>query len=405
MQVHAVPENERYIDVSGKRMPWAYERADLAELSSSRREPAEKGAFGRSNRRRGTSRSRSKTAEPRKEEDRIRAENAAAEDLIFGKLKVEQRDKDKGAVERAEGGAVPGLPVSAAKSETKEPTEVLLYGFGDDLMWSAIEWYERVSNGLILEDYERQPPGQHEPLSRSLSRATAQKSLTRAFLRRKNTFQGGRHWIKVTFDSAEAADLAVARSPHNIRGHLVYAEPYRGAGPGKDEAIFASSAGAQITSSNMPTTFLTTEANTSPMSSATASSATVNGPARQQQEQQQQGLPRILPFVSQAWQGNQSTSTALDSSSDQPDRTLAHRTSRIQGATRAVLLPAEQALLPKQPRKSWTAWLGGREIIGSTLPRVDDGAFDWEKAGLYWRVFYWFDYFLGTDFCGLKAEE
>ena len=76
MQVHAVPESERYIDANGKRLPWAYERADGADITG-RREPVEKGPFGRSMRRRGTSRSRSKTAEPRKEEDRIKIETVS----------------------------------------------------------------------------------------------------------------------------------------------------------------------------------------------------------------------------------------------------------------------------------------------------------------------------------------
>ncbi|QIX00812.1 hypothetical protein AMS68_006329 [Peltaster fructicola] len=373
MQVHAVPEHERYIDGSGKRMPWAYERADLPELSPGRREPVEKGPFGRSNRRRGTSRSRSKTAEPRREEDRIRAENTAAEDAIFGRLKVEPREKEKGS-DRNEGTA------AVPKTESKEPTEVLLYGFGEDLMWAAIDFYERVSNGIILEDYERQPPGKQEPLARSLSRATAQKSLSRASLRRKNIFSGGSHWIKVTFDSAEAADLAIARSPHTIKGHLVYAEPYRGTGPGQDDAVYASSLGAQITSTTVPKTYSTKTPEASPRSETATSGTLATEPASR-------------------------THTTTQSSAIAQGGQIVQRQTRIQGATRAVLLPAEQALLPKQSRQPWSAWVGSQEVIGSALPRKEDGTFDWDKAGLYWRIFFWIDMVLGTDLCGLRGDE
>lgn len=254
-------------------------------------------------------------------------------------------------------------------------------------MWSAIDWYERVSTGTILEDYERQPPGKQEPLARSLSRATANKSLSKASLRRKNMFVGGSHWIKVTFESGEAADLAIARSPHVIKGHLVYAEPYRGAGPAKDEAIFASSLGAQITSSNVPATYsVNPEKQHSPSSDKTMSSATINN----------QDTQRAKP------QPPQEHSTALQR---QEPGQLTQRSSRIQGATRAVLLPAEQALLPKQSRQSWITFGGGSEVIGSALPRREDGAFDWDRAGLYWRIFYYIDMILGTDLCGLRGDD
>lgn len=395
MQVHAVPENERYIDASGKRLPWAYERADGSDITA-RREPVEKGPFGRSMRRRGTSRSRSKTAEPRKEEDRIKIENMAAEDAVFSKLRTEAREKDvgKGALQTLESNGVAG----AAKSEPKEPTEVLIYGFGEELQWAAIEFYESVSNGVILEDYERQPPGHRQDLSRSSLRAAAQRSLTKAALRRKNTFHGGNHWIKVTFDSPEGADLACSRSPHLVRGHLVYAEPYRGTGPSKDDPIFASSGGAQITSDSLPKTFATKPADASPTTSETISSATVDGAPKPTQPP-----PRMGSFGGQ--EAREATSTGLAHQQSESNMELQQRPSRIQGATRAILLPAEQALLPKQPTQSWMATVGGSEIFGSTLPRREDGTFDYERANVYWRLIYLLDCIFGWDLCGLKADE
>lgn len=399
MQVHAVPENERYVDASGKRLPWAYERADGADITA-RREAVEKGPFGRSMRRRGTSRSRSKTAEPRKEEDRIKIENMAAEDAVFNKLRSETREKDggKGALQTGD----PNVVAGAAKNEVKEPTEILIYGFGEELQWAAIEFYENVSNGVILEDYERQPPGHRQDLSRSNLRVAAQRTLSRAALRRKNTFHGGNHWIKVTFDSPEGADLACSRSPHLVRGHLVYAEPYRGTGPSKDEPIFASSGGAQITSDALPKTFAKKPVTESPTSSETISSATVEGAPRPSQPPPQLGSFGGLPS-NQLFR--EASSTGLERPRSDSSAQLAQRPARIEGATRAVLLPAEQALLPKKPAQSWTAWIGGSEIFGSTLPRREDGTFDYDRANVYWRLIFLLDYLFGWDLCGMKADE
>ena len=394
MQVHAVPENERYIDANGKRLPWAYERADGADITG-RREPAEKGPFGRSMRRRGTSRSRSKTAEPRKEEDRIKIENMAAEDAVFNRLRTETREKDagKGALQSVDLNTVSG----AAKNEVKEPTEILIYGFGEELQWAALEYYENVSNGVILEDYERQPPGHRQDMARANLRMAAQRNLSKASLRRKNTFHGGNHWIKVTFDSPEGADLACSRSPHLVRGHLVYAEPYRGIGPSKDAPIFASSAGAQITEDTLPKTFAKDPVHESPASSETLSSATVGGAQKPSQPP-----PRLNLFAQPTREASSTTAFELQPTSSNTQ--LQPRPPRIQ-ATRAVLLPAEQALLPKQTSQSWASWIGGNEIFGSTLPRRADGTFDYDRANVYWRLIYLLDSIFGWDLCGLKADE
>ena len=394
MQVHAVPENERYIDASGKRLPWAYERADGADVTA-RREPVEKGPFGRSVRRRGTSRSRSKTAEPRKEEDRIKIENMAAEDAVFNRLRTETREKDagKGALQSVDLNTVSG----AAKNEVKEPTEILIYGFGEELQWAALEYYENVSNGVILEDYERQPPGHRQDMARANLRMAAQRNHSKASLRRKNTFHGGNHWIKVTFDSPEGADLACSRSPHLVRGHLVYAEPYRGIGPSKDAPIFASSAGAQITEDTLPKTFAKDPVHESPASSETLSSATVGGAQKPSQPP-----PRLNLFAQPTREASSTTAFELQPTSSNTQ--LQPRPPRIQ-ATRAVLLPAEQALLPKQTSQSWASWIGGNEIFGSTLPRRVDGTFDYDRANVYWRLIYLLDSIFGWDLCGLKADE
>lgn len=98
MQVHAVPESDRALDASGRKLPWGYD-ADLSSASAlEKREPVEKGPFGRSQRRSrsGLTRSRSRTAEPRREEERARAEQLASEDAVFGSLRKVQSKDDSG---------------------------------------------------------------------------------------------------------------------------------------------------------------------------------------------------------------------------------------------------------------------------------------------------------------------
>ena len=423
MQVHAVPEAERAIDNSGRKLPWAYDYSNQASSADQdRREPLEKGPFGRSMRRSrsGASRSRSKTAEPRREEDKVKAENIAAEDAVFGSLR-KAGGKDESRREMSGDGdanaAAPPTARTAIESES-EPTEVLLWGFGEELQWAAIDFYERVSNGMILEDYDRQPPGQRYDYSKSLGRAAAQRSLSRAAMRKKNRFAGGEHWIKVTFDSRQAAELAIARQPHIIKGYMVCAEPYQGRGPQKDEALFATNAGVQITSEVLPPTFSTKVLGDSPNGSSTVTSATATATDGGQKTQQSQLSidHKDSPTNSSSTLNNgpsrgvqiqtigNSSSTASQPRQPGPDQGLQLRRSKIDGATRAVLLPPELAMAPKQPKPSWTSWIGASEIIGSAVPRKDDGSFDWDKASLYWRLFYWLDGLLGTDFCGLKME-
>ena len=412
MQVHAVPESERHI-VDGQKLPWGY---DL-DPSGKNREPTEKGPFGRSQRRSrsGLSRSRSKTAEPRREEDRIKSEQLAAEDAVFGSLRKVVKDDGgrREALGEVDANAV-AQPAGRGQGE-QEATEVVLYGFGEELQWAALDHYERVSGGSILEDYVRQPPSQRYDVSRSLSRVTSQRSLSRAALKKKNTFAGGLHWIKVTFDSRGTAELACARSPHIIKGHLVYAEPYLGRGPGKDEAIPASQAGAQITDPMLPPSFSTTHTmiDGSPNgSSTTATSATAT--ARHEATPRLNGQARTStsttltdPFAPRASHPNtlqNQTQTSSSLTPSTPSAQLTLRRLHIEGATPATVLPASAAILPKAPKQSWSAWLGTGELIGSTVPKTDDGSFDYERASWYWRVMYLLDSWLGSDACGLKAD-
>ena len=421
MQVHAVPDSDKAFDSStGRKLPWAYDLNPNA--ASAQRDPVEKGPFGKGTNRRTRStlsRSRSKTAEPKREEDRIRAEQLAAEDAVFGSLRRVVRDPGSGTGEDGEA----QKEKEKSRPVEEDGTEVMLYGFGRDMQWAALEFYERVSEGRILEDYDRQPPtGPFTRWQGSQSRAFG-GSITRNALKKKNTYAGGVHWIKVTFATQNAAELACARSPHVIRGYLVYAEPYEQRGPGRDEDIPATQAGAQISDESVPASFSTKEGlpvETSPGgSSETATSATATAPRGGSQASSSQTLDDIFAPQRTARQRQQSqanfprtpTSPGLGNAdtqlTQQPpgpgQETLRRR--RISGAKLAQVHPASMALAPKKSKQSWSAWLlGTGDVIGSTVPKREDGAFDWEKAGFYWRLFYWIDGLLGTDFCGLKAE-
>jgi len=49
---------------------------------------------------------------------------------------------------------------------------------------------------------------------------------------------------------------------------------------------------------------------------------------------------------------------------------------------------------------------GTSDLIGEGVPRKEaDGAFDFDNAGLYWRFWYWVDWWCGSDYCGLKGDD
>jgi hypothetical protein len=423
-QVHAVPDNEKYVE-NGKKLPWGYEtistQIGLNDIDGARsgRDLPEKGPFGRSSigRRRGTSRSRSKTAEPaQREEDRVRMEQIKGEDRVFGSLGRKAGGKDgrevlgeveQSAVAQAQ---LPALGTGKGLEGDGEATEVLLYGFGDDLQWAAIDFFERVSGGVILEDFEREPPWQrgYHDVARSYSRANLQKSLSKAALKKKNQFAGGNNWIKVTFNSRGAAELAIARAPHVVKGYLVSAEPWQGRPPVKDKAVPATAqAGAMIVDEELPPSFSTRTMGESP----NGASGTLTSQTEQEtptSSQQQLHRPAAPPPWSQPQRSVTATGSQVAPAASGNGQQTAQRqkqTGLLPGATRAVLMPAESALMPNQPRKgSWMS-LGGSESIGTLVPRKEDGSFDREKATWYWLLLFWIDWFFGTDLCGLKGDE
>lgn len=456
MQVHAVPEAERAFDAAGRQLPWGYEYAEYVDFhglwltsetdesrssfsrrtfanillscsndpSGPRRYVEERGPFGRSTRRRNFSRSKT-TGTPARKEDQARVDNFKAIDEIFGHLKAPPAKAQDSAQQPApsqpptQSAAAPALP-SSQSTVAQEPTEVILYGFGGDTQWAAIEFYERISEGIVYEDYDRHPPTSKYNLSLSTSRVAAGKrNLSQAALKKKNTYSGGNHWIKVTFDSPEAADRACHYSPHIIHGHAVYAELYRGTGPANDEAIPASRLtlnGFNTSPSHSSTTVRGPSGGSPTASSDTASSATATaaGPAaRRRNPHRFSTNPMPPPSTTLAGPPAPAQPNVQQNGQvEYPQLAMAFEPPplKVRGAKRAVLLPAEQALLPvgnwwQQTFGSWPIigmfLSGGTEVIGSEVPRKEDGNFDWEHASLYWRVWAWVDYILRTDFLGL----
>lgn len=323
-------------------------------------------------------------------------------------------------------------PSHGAVANIKEPAPVLLYGYSPDTQWAAIEFYERVSGGMICEDYEREPPAERRRYQGSLGRgsATHARSLTKAEQTLAMQYQGGRCWIKVTFDSREAAERAIYSSPHRIQGHWVHAQAYHGQGRDVDEPILVTEDDLQqgklwspkpshraslsmngsfplaslreISSSNDPTPLPPYRLNGGQRSlneqddaemnasSSTASSATV--------------LDLEYPDLRQrkVIRGDDLASSAAAPS--QPPATFKH----FPDLPRTVLKPATEAFLP-QPTwserlfKSLTQkGLIPGDLIGNTVPLTAKGEFDWSAATLYWKMCYWLDSMIGTDLCGLR---
>lgn len=396
-----------------------------------RRVPEEKGPFGKATRKRGMS--RSKTVTPARKEDQAKLENIRVIDDIFTAYKAELKAKESLRTRKPSGNAgslplsasVPNLESTAASipgpssqpSAAKEPTEVILYGFGCEVQWAAIDYYERISYGAIYEDYDRHPPNSKYNLSLSLDRVTAQRSLSQAALRKKNEYIGGEHWIKVTFDSPEAAERACHYSPHTIQGYLVYAERYRGTGPNADVAIPASQAAlsSHTASPNPSSTTLPAGASQSPTSeTASSATATASQPASIQQRPSQSLTSMKSQRTPQEVKTQSDTSTAMATATGAEQKEHQQPTLRIKGAKLAVMLPAEQAFLPAAPRwqqtfGSWPiiGWVfgSGHEIIGNQVPRKEDGTFDYENASAYWKFWHMVDSCFGTDFCGVRGDD
>lgn len=323
-------------------------------------------------------------------------------------------------------------------SHIKEPTQIIVFGFTPSTQWAAIDTYEKVSHGMICEDYGRRPPGELRRYPNTLgSPSVHPRRLTDLERDMARHYAGGESWVRLTCDSAEAADRAVEMSPQQLYGHWVYAVLYNGKRPETDKPIpiqqddhqrgpFGSlkhprrpsqtlrvastqhAVNQQRTTSTLPRSFgmyvATQDDNQRPndilsCSSSTASSATATGQDqdnlrnRHQPQTEEKRSSSVTQNLTNALAAN--TNIMMRYFRDRP---------------RTVLRPATEAFLPQptwtdrqlQWLRSWGVIPG--DFIGNGPPLTENGDFDWAKASWYWRVWHWMDTYLNTNFCNLKDE-
>lgn len=284
------------------------------------------------------------------------------------------------------------------------PVELILRGYRSSTQqYAAISHYEDLA-GAILEDYPRDPPASQRRYKSELRDPafTRRRNLTADERALVNRADGGEHWVKVTFESTEAANAAFYASPQRILGYFVYAEPYRGMPPAKDEACpdvdsimdnefeRAQSMPAAVgtprrksTSNNLPPMLHSRLMDMSPSESKTSS--------------QTLDTATLTPShtSSATMQDAPGVSSGIEPMEIQGEDSIFCR--RIPTARRARLLPAEQALLPQQSVMQrfvnavpFIKWFSG-SMIGNEVPRTETGEFDWGRASLYWKIIWWLD--------------
>lgn len=328
-----------------------------------------------------------------------------------------------------------------------QPTEIILRGYRSaDYQYAALHHYETIA-GRICEDYPRDPPIGSRRYRSSLRDGAARSAatfesngrsaLTPAERQAVMRAASGQHWVKVTFESAQAADAALYASPQRILGYLVTAELYRGVplSAAEDVAIQDPDAleeyeraahggprggggGGQggndhgfgrysVASSHTVDSGTVTQddpfggAGTARSSATGSSSATLTGagggPAfrRQAWPASEDGSRMDVDAASPAVQQSQQSQSQSQQQQPPPNNEFCQR---IPTARRATLKAPELALLPTEStmrrfvkRLPLLHRLTGT-IIGNQVPRRENGLFDWEKASLYWKLIWWLDY-------------
>jgi hypothetical protein len=451
MEIHSVLPEERARDPKGETLPWAYRTLESVlpltiandtdpPYSSARLKSDESGAFGRHRSLRATgsrtSRSRAGTTPVRQKENPAVTE--------FGRIfATEQAREDDVQDKHASANTDTSRPVEPEGV----PTECLLYGYaGKSVEWKVLSRFEKiVAPSIICEDYPREDPdlflSTNSPLSFSRSAVTVHKNLSRDALRKSRVYKGGNHWIKITFDSYQAAERACFYSPLEMDGYMIYCEMWDGRGPTADVPILKGSETAKILSRND-----SSRSRTLPPSQA-AQFVAGKDSAIAGFERVMNTLPRshLMPDTQYGQPGTStqddisviesttaSSATAMEPStpiplSDLRSRSVPHLPSQITpdptsqfmthipSARKLTLRPISEAL-PKQP--SFTerilgslpivSWFIGKGIAGDFISEGallrDDGTWDVEKNGWYWRFWHWVDGWFGTDFCALKED-
>lgn len=343
---------------------------------------------------------------------------------------------------------------TSAKTPTPEPepTECLIYGYASKASeWKVLSRYESVAApGIIIEDYSREDPAlflhSNPPFALSTSSPRPrQRLLPKAAVERSQTYRGGAHWIKITFDSYEAAERACFYAPLEIDGYAVHCELWQGKPPVSDAAvpISASDVGKMLSTRQTQTLG---PANGKKSALAGFEQALQNStlPRNHAMPDAQYLQPRSDTIDRTAQDDSETASSATATSPPPTDTQLRSRSTpnlptqmkrndsqymtHIPSVRKAVLKPAAQALPPQQSSMEklimtipLLPWILGMSAPGqiqqnalqsgaSSDPVVQglalkaDGSWDERANGWYWRLWYTVDRWLGTDYCGLKED-
>ncbi|KAI0019054.1 hypothetical protein F4780DRAFT_465374 [Xylariomycetidae sp. FL0641] len=436
--LHNVPDDELYIGEDGIQRPYAMiwpENDRQRPLPRTRtRDLAESGSFGKSTRR---SRSRTGSLPPKREDatmqgaDRVFSNYIASQQRPSNDATSPQR---KPSYLTQPGASSQDDSTSPAKSAIqKEPVEIILRGYASpSQQYAAINHYEQLA-GRICEDYSREPPIEARRYKSDLRdpALTRRKPLSKTEREKVNKVASGEHWVKITFESQEAASAALFASPQKVLGHLVYAEQYHGRPPQSDGSILDTAGDAGMVDSIPKASALRRRQGRGSQARNSRSgsfAALVAAPSTERTTKTQQ--PHESPSNSLTSSQTVDTATAsassatassatvtgafLDTPGGEMDLDAAPAPSPVDSdhcqlipqARRIKLLPAEAALA-KQP--SWTerlllwipllSWINGT-MIGSEVPRTELGEFDMAKASLYWQIMFYLDYY-----CNLFGHE
>ena len=398
----------------------------------------ETGAFGRHRSFRATgsrtSRSRAGTTPVRQKENPAVTE--------FGRLFAKEQAREDEVQDKQ-----PPTAIDATRPAEPDavPTECLLYGYANkSVEWKVISKFEKiVAPSIVCEDYPREDPNlflaSNSPLGYSRAAIVVHKNLSKEALKKSRVYKGGQHWIKITFDSYQAAERASFFSPVEIDGHMIYCEVWQGRGPTSDVAILKGSETAKLLARNDPSKSRTLPPSQSAQFLSGKDSAVAGF------ERAMLTLPRshTMPDAQSGQPGTQddmslNSATASSATATEPvtpappsglrSRSVPHLPSQttsdptsqymthIPSVKKMVLRPISEAL-PKQP--SFTervvrslpllSWMAGEkgmpgDFISEGPVLKEDGTWDAEKNGSYWGFWHWVDGWLRTDFCGLRDD-
>lgn len=299
-----------------------------------------------------------------------------------------------------------------------EPTEIVLRGYrNSDHQYAAINHYEQLA-GRICEDYPRHAPMAQRRYKSALSDPAFinHQPLSPEERAKVNRAAGGEHWVKITFESADAAESALFASPQTILGFVVHAEPYYGHPPSRDDAIpDVDSFEEHLRAKSVPVNGQAP--GRTPFDKRAAS---FPDPFADNASPDSRVSSRTFDTATLSTGASSATATAGDTYADTTgaETAVAEEDSlycrRIPTARKVKVLPAEQALLPQQSVMQrftnaipFLKWFSG-SMIGNEVPRTEAGDFDWYRASLYWKFIWWLDAtfgFFGGEILNADKED